>query len=88
MPFEPTGFSKDIFEQRYAIPGETWSDFCTRVATHIASAENDEKKIFYTEKFYEIISENKFIPGGRINYGSGRHNYLCNCYVGNPEMDS
>ena len=88
MSFEPKGFSRDIFEQRYAFPGESWADFSIRVAKHVASAELDDKKTYYTDRFAQIICDNKFIPGGRICYGAGRHGFLLNCFVGNPNMDS
>lgn len=88
MEFELDGFSKEIFEQRYALPNENWHDFATRVSNYVATAENDVKKKLYEDKFKEIILSNKFIPGGRICYGAGRTGYLLNCFVGNDSMDS
>lgn len=88
MPFQPTGFSKEIFEKRYALPDETWEQFSIRVASHVASPELDSKKRFYIDKFSQLICDNKFIPGGRICYGSGRHGCLLNCFTSASDMDS
>jgi len=80
---------QEIFEKRYAYPGETkWSERAKVIAKAAASAESDEEKEKYEKKFYEAISSGDLIPGGRIIYGSGRnggkHNLL-NCYVIIPE---
>tara|TARA_R110000782_G_scaffold102791_5_gene190182 strand:+ start:16719 stop:18611 length:1893 start_codon:yes stop_codon:yes gene_type:complete len=80
---------QEIFEQRYAYPGETkWSERSKVIARSIASAERDEDKEKVEKQFYDTISAGDLIPGGRIIYGagrnSGRHNLL-NCYVIVPE---
>ena len=80
---------QDIFEKRYAYPGETkWSERAKVIAKAAASAESDDEKEKYEKKFYDAISSGDLIPGGRIIYGSGRnagkHNLL-NCYVIIPE---
>lgn len=78
-----------IFEQRYALPGETsWKERARCVARHIASAESDETRESTESKFFDIISTGDFVPGGRILFGSGRSNYnLLNCYVLSPQDD-
>lgn len=88
--FEPTGFSLQIFKERYSFtPEETFSEACKRVAEQMARAETPEKQKTYSDKFYEILSDNLFVPGGRIWYNSGRHNpQLLNCFVLNPDKDS
>jgi ribonucleoside-diphosphate reductase alpha chain len=83
------GLSKDIFEARYAYPGEkTWSDRSKAIGKLMASAEKDEDKKRHEKKFTEVIANGDFIPGGRIIFGAGRnagrHNLL-NCYVIVPE---
>lgn len=88
MVFTPTGFSKQIFEERYAITGESWDDFAYRVSSYVASAERDSKKKLYADKFYQMIVNNYFIAGGRVNYGAGRHGCLLNCFLGSDQMDS
>ena len=80
---------QEIFEARYAYPGETkWSERAKVIAKTIASAEKDEDKEKIEKAFYEVVGSGDFIPGGRIIYGSGRnrgnHNLL-NCYVIIPE---
>ena len=80
--YEPQGFAKTIFTQRYAInEQETFSEACQRVANHIAVAENGNRER-WSERFYEVMVDNRFIPGGRIWYGSGRmKGQLLNCFV-------
>ena len=80
---------QEIFEKRYAYPGETkWSERARVVARTVASAEKDEEKEKTEKLFYETIGSGDLIPGGRIIFGAGRnggtHNLL-NCYVINPE---
>jgi len=53
-----------------------------RLATHAASAEPDSSRTKTQEAFFEEISTNRFMPGGRIWYGSGRpRSQLLNCFV-------
>jgi len=83
------GIGQEIFEARYAYPGETkWADRAKVISKTIASAERDDDKEKIEKLFYESIGSGDLIPGGRIIYGSGRnrgnHNLL-NCYVIVPE---
>ena len=83
------GLGQEIFETRYAYPGETkWSERAKVVARTMASAENDDDKEKVEQLFYNAIGSGDLIPGGRIIFGSGRnrgrHNLL-NCYVIIPE---
>jgi ribonucleoside-diphosphate reductase alpha chain len=80
---------QEIFESRYAYPGETkYADRAKVVAKTVASAERDEDKERVEKMFYDAVGSGDFIPGGRIIYGAGRnrgnHNLL-NCYVIIPE---
>jgi ribonucleoside-diphosphate reductase alpha chain len=88
--FTPTGFSETIFKDRYAFTeNETWSAACTRVAKQMAIAERSDKVERYEKKFYEILVDNLFVPGGRIWYNSGRPNpQLLNCFVLTDKLDS
>src|SRR6266700_2934777 len=88
--FEPTGFSSQIFKERYAFNSEeTWELACKRVAKQMALAENPDKQLIYEEKFYNDLVDNKFVPGGRIWYNSGRNNpQLLNCFVLTNNLDS
>ena len=88
--FQPTGFSETIFKDRYAFtPTETWNEACLRLAKQMARAEQPEKQKTYEDKFYEILVNNFFVPGGRVWYNSGRNNpQLLNCFVLGSDIDS
>lgn len=81
--WQPTGLGETIFKDRYArSPEETWQEACRRVAEHVAQAEDNGKVKKYGDRFYEQLVSNKFNPGGRIWYGSGRPKaQLLNCFV-------
>lgn len=89
-PFEPTDYSLKIFKDRYAFTSEeTWQEACLRLAKQMAIAETPDKQRFYEEKFNEVLVSNRFVPGGRIWYNSGRNNpQLLNCFVLDPNKDS
>ena len=80
---------QEIFETRYAYPGETkWAERAKVIAKTVASAERDEDKEKVEKAFYESVGSGDFIPGGRIIFGAGRnrgHHNLLNCYVIIPE---
>jgi len=80
--FQPTGLGETIFKQRYARNAEeTWEAACHRVATHVSAAENGSREK-WRGRFYEKLVEGRFVPGGRIWYGSGRaKGQLLNCFV-------
>lgn len=90
MTFQPTGYSNEIFKLRYALtPEETWEQCCDRIARQMALAEKVEKQLVYHKKFYDILVENLFVPGGRIARNSGRKDpQLLNCFVLGNELDS
>lgn len=89
MSYQPTGLSEVIFKDRYTIhPDESWNSASRRLARHVASAEDNGAAQKVEEKFYEEIVTNRFMPGGRIWYGSGRPRaQLLNCFV-IPTSDS
>jgi ribonucleoside-diphosphate reductase alpha chain len=88
--FTPTGFSLEIFKDRYSFtPEETWDQACERVSKQMALAEIPEKQKTYQQKFNDILVNNLFVPGGRIWYNSGRNNpQLLNCFVLTNQLDS
>lgn len=90
MKFQPTGYSETIFKLRYAFTEEeTWDQACDRVARQMAACESPEKFEKYHEKFYSVLVDNLFVPGGRIWYNSGRpHPQLLNCFVLTNNLDS
>lgn len=61
-------FAERIFKRTYALDEhETWEGCARRVAKFVANGDTDLE-----DKFYDIISERKFIPGGRYLYSAGR----------------
>jgi ribonucleoside-diphosphate reductase alpha chain len=75
--------SRHIWETRYRAPGEadihaTWQ----RVAQAIAAAESHEPGI-WGERFYKLLDQFRFLPGGRIlaGAGTGHRVTLFNCFV-------
>ncbi len=88
--FVPTEYGLTIFNQRYTLyDSETWEEACKRVAIFIASAEENNKIKKYQDLFYEELINNRFMPGGRIWYGSGRKKAgLINCFSASPVDDS
>lgn len=87
--FEPTGLGRTIFQERYTnYPTENWDQASFRVAEHVARAEQNGNFRRWADRFYSEIVENRFMPGGRIWYGSGRSKaQLLNCFV-LPTADS
>lgn len=87
--YNPEGLAKTIFSERYTIePDEGWEDASWRVSKHVAQAEEDGLRKQVAEEFFEEIATNRFMPGGRIWYGSGRpRGQLLNCFV-TPTSDS
>jgi len=81
--YEPSGFALQIFKDRYAISqDEGFQEACRRVANFMASAEDGEKIKEFEKKFYEILSQNRLVPGGRIFRGAGRKkSAMLNCFV-------
>lgn len=74
---------EDVFRRSYAIDeNEDWTGASLRVAEHVASAEEGENRKKWQMRFFDQILANKFMPGGRIWYGSGRPKaQLLNCFV-------
>jgi ribonucleoside-diphosphate reductase alpha chain len=85
--FKPEGLSETIFRERYAIDSEeSWNGASKRLAYHVSQQENNRS--YWSDKFYDQIVDNKFMPGGRIWYGAGRPRaQLLNCFVV-PTSDS
>jgi ribonucleoside-diphosphate reductase alpha chain len=59
---------------------DTWQ----RVARAIAQAESPQLQQHWQDKFYELLSDFKFLPGGRIlsSAGAESENTLLNCLAG------
>ena len=84
-----TTLGQEIFESRYAYPGETkWAERAKVISKTVSSAERDEDKEKVEKAVYDVVGSGDFIPGGRIIFGAGRnsgHHNLLNCYVIIPE---
>ncbi len=61
------------------IPPEMWR----RIARELASVEAPEKRAEWEEKFFWLLDDFRFVPGGRIMHGAGnpKRVTLLNCYV-------
>jgi ribonucleoside-diphosphate reductase alpha chain len=87
-----------VFYEKYALRDESGKQVETvpkqlwrRVARELALVEvNDEKRNEWTEKFYWLLDDFKFVPGGRILFGAGqsRRSTLLNCYFFRIKEDS
>src|SRR5687768_1205580 len=85
------GIRDKVFMDRYAqknergeaieqYPEQMWG----RVARAIAQVEpTEEKKRYWSQRFHEVLSDFKFVPGGRILSGAGTGAAVTyyNCYV-------
>lgn len=80
-------FSEDIFNHKYRHEGcETWQDLASTLVEDVC-----RDKMIQSEKdqLKKIISEMKFIPGGRYLYYAGRDfKAFNNCYLLRSEEDS
>ena len=80
-----------VFYEKYALRDElgrvlekTPVEMWRRVAREIASVEKEDKRAEWEGNFYWLLSEFRFVPGGRIMFGAGqrgRKATLINCYV-------
>jgi len=79
-------FQKEIWENNYKFDeDQTVQDTWQRVAKGAAAVEKDKGK--WTEKFYSLLENFQFVPGGRIiaNIATGRDSVtLMNCFAHNP----
>lgn len=79
---------------RYQIKGkfidQSIEDTWRRVAKAVASAERSAERTHWQEKFYHLLENYRFLPGGRILAGAGtRHRVtLFNCFVMDIREDS
>ena len=70
-----------MFEDRYQYQGETIEGMWDRLAKAASSIEEDSS--LWYRKFFDILKDFKFVPGGRImsTLGTGNPQPLFNCYV-------
>jgi len=81
-------FSEEVWRTKYRFGNEeTVDDTFKRVATALASIEEDKEK--WETEFYNILADFKFVPGGRItsNAGTGlTGTTLINCFRGDTNI--
>ncbi|MAG21500.1 MAG: adenosylcobalamin-dependent ribonucleoside-diphosphate reductase [Candidatus Marinimicrobia bacterium] len=74
---------KEVLQNKYLAPWEKGPyDMWKRIAKAMASAE-DNVDVWY-QRFFSILEDFRFVPGGRIMHGAGREDItttLNNCYV-------
>ncbi len=82
----------DVLRSKYLAPGETGPlQMWDRIARSMASVEKDKE--YWYDRFFSLLLDFKFIPGGRVMHGAGREESrrkptLSNCYVIPIEEDS
>ena len=83
----------DVLKNKYLAPWENHPyELWQRQSKALASVESTKKKQKnWEKKFYSILEDFKFTPGGRIMHGAGREDItttLNNCYVVGINDDS
>lgn len=78
-------FSEEIFNQTYRFSGEkSIYERHWHIANNLASVEAQNSREYWREQFLELLSEFKFVPGGRITSNAGtdlRGTTYINCFV-------
>jgi len=81
--------SRHVWQTKYRFAGEqSIADSWRRIARALAAVEKDAA--LWQERFFGLLQDFKFLPGGRIQAGAGtaRHVTLFNCFVMGPVDDS
>ena len=88
--YQDDELGKDVLKNKYLAPWEKSPyDMWKRIAKAIASVEEDVDTWY--QKFFSILEDFRFVPGGRIMHGAGRDDItttLNNCYVMAIRKDS
>jgi len=73
MTTQMSAFSHSIYKQKYSLDGlEEWPDTSVRVATNVLAALGYKEDDPTTLRVAQLITDRKFLPGGRYLYASGR----------------
>ena len=91
--YEGDSLGADVLKNKYLAPWESHPyELWERQAKALASVEKTKKlQKSWEKKFYSILEDFKFTPGGRIMHGAGRDDItttLNNCYVVGIQKDS
>lgn len=72
-----------VMKNKYLQKGETPKGCFKRVAKAVAKAETDKKnRSIWEERFFTVMSNLRFLPGGRTLANAGTtNNQLANCFV-------
>ena len=84
--YKNDSLGSDVLKQKYLAPWEEHPyQLWTRQASALASVEKTKAmRTKWEKKFFSILEDFKFVPGGRIMHGAGRDDItttLNNCYV-------
>jgi len=91
------GIREKVFLDRYALKGKNGEllehkpeEMWKRVAGGIAQTEKPSKRKYWAKKFYDVMKDFKFVPGGRILSGAGTKYQVTyfNCFVIPSPKDS
>ena len=75
-----------VLEKRYVRNGETIEELFHRVARAVAEAEPPNERVYWEEKFYELISSTKFLPNSPTLANAGTNGgCMSACFVISPE---
>ena len=83
--YQDNDLAIDVLRSKYLAPGETGPlQMWDRIARAMASVETDNE--LWYDRFFSLLMDFKFIPGGRVMHGAGREEArrkptLSNCYV-------
>ena len=91
--YENDVLGSDVLKQKYLAPWETHPyQLWERQAKALSLCRKNRKvKEKVGKKFYKILEDFNFVPGGRIMHGAGREDItttLNNCYVVSIKSDS
>ncbi len=91
--YEGDTLGADVLKNKYLAPWESHPyELWQRQAKALAAVERTKKlQEFWEKKFFSILEDFKFTPGGRIMHGAGREDItttLNNCYVVGIQDDS
>ena len=81
---------KEVLQNKYLAPWEKNPyDMWKRIAKAMANVEKDVE--LWYKRFFTLLEDFRFVPGGRIMHGAGREDItttLNNCYVVSIKKDS